>query len=68
MYTYMPGPCTYMVQPVVSTAILWGYIGGIDRISLYVHNGRFLYDSNLHTYVKGGTGEYAVANTVVVHA
>ncbi len=54
-----------MFQPVVSTAILRGYIGGI---SLFVHSGQFLYDSIVHTYVKGCTGKYAVAYTVVVYA
>ena len=29
---------------------------------------RFLYNSIVYTYVKRGTGEYAVANTVVVYA
>jgi hypothetical protein len=29
----------------------------VGDISLYVHNGRFLYDRIVHTYVKGGTGE-----------
>jgi hypothetical protein len=50
---------------VFSTAVLSGYFGGI---SLYVHNGRFLYDSMVHTYVKGSTREHALANTVVVYA
>jgi hypothetical protein len=47
-----------MFKPVVSTADLSGHFGGI---SLYVQNGRY-------TYVKGSTGGYAVANTVVVYA
>ena len=63
MYTYMQ--CMCMVKSIVLTAILRGYIGGI---SLYVHNGRFLHNSILYTYVKGGTGEYAVATIVVVYA
>ena len=63
MYTYMQ--CMCMVKSIVLTAILRGYIGGI---SLYVHNGRFLHNSILYTYVKGGTGKYAVATTVVVYA
>ena len=56
-----------MVKSIVLTTILRGYIGGI---SLYVYNCRFkfLYDSILYTYVKGGTGKYAVATTVVVYA
>jgi hypothetical protein len=33
-------------------------------ISLYVHNGLFLYDSIVHTYVKGATGQYAVAGMI----
>ncbi len=43
----------------------WGYIG---CISLFVHNGQSLYNSIVHTYVKGCTGEYAVAYTAVVYA
>ncbi len=31
-------------------------------------NSRFLYNSIVYTYVKGGRFEYAVANTVVVYA
>jgi hypothetical protein len=54
-----------MFKPVVSTADLSGHFGGIF---LYVQNGRFLYDSIVHTYVKGSTGEYAVANTTLVYA
>jgi hypothetical protein len=63
MYMYMQYMC--MVKSVILTAILRGYIGGI---SLYVHNGRFLHNSIVYTYVKGGTGKYAVATTVVVYA
>jgi len=44
---------------------IWRYFGGIY---LYVHNGRFLYDSIVHTYVRGSAGEYAVANTTLVYA
>ncbi len=37
-------------------------------ICIYVLNGRFLYNSIVYTYVKGGTGKYTVANKVVVYA
>ncbi len=53
-----------MVKSVILTAILSGYVGGM---SLYVHNGRFLQYSIVYTNVKGGTGKYAVATTVVVY-
>ena len=45
--------------------ILRGYI---PVWTLPVQNQRFLYDSIVHTYFKGGTGENTLAYTVVVHA
>ena len=63
MYMYVQYMC--MVKSVVLTANHRGYIGGI---SLYVLNGTFLYNSMVNTYVKGGAGEYAVANKEVVYA
>jgi hypothetical protein len=43
-------------------AIIWEYIRGL---SLYVQMVRFLYNSIVHTNVKGCTGKYAVAYTVL---
>jgi hypothetical protein len=45
MYMYMQS--TGIFQPAVATALLRGYIG--EGISMFVHNGRFLYGSIVHT-------------------
>ncbi len=65
MYIYMQ--CTYMFNQAdhdeslpPGQAILWGYILGI---ALYVHKSWFLYDSIVHAYVNGCTGQYTVAYT-----
>jgi hypothetical protein len=67
IYTVCTGVYAMYIHVVTSclNADLSGHFGGI---SLYVHNGRFLYDSIVHTYVKGSTTEYAVANTTLVYA
>ena len=67
MYTYVR-VCAMYVHGFFSC--LNSHPQGVYRrfICIYVLNGRFLYNSMVYTYVKGGTGEYAVANTVVVYA